>query len=218
MPRAVIFDMDGVLVDSMPIHWLAWRQAFEPFGIAITRENFEKTPGMTYRPVVNLLGGRDFSDAEVEELATSQRDIAEKLLAENYPVIPGAPELIKALDEAGWKMAIATSGPLVNLRLAMDKIPEAHRIAAAVTLEDVAYGKPDPEVFFKAADRLGVPVADCIVIEDSKAGLEAAQRGGFVSVALTTTFSGGELAPLADLVVDSLFKLSPPMLELLFAR
>lgn len=217
MPHAVIFDMDGVLVDSMHIHWLAWREAFRAYGIEITREAFEKTPGMTARPVIRLLGNREFTNAEMDDLTTKQRETAEDLLQKEYTVINGAPELIKSLDEAGWPMAIATSGPLVNLNMALAKVPEARRIKTFVTLEDVTHGKPDPEVFLKAAERLGVPVAECVVIEDSKAGLEAAKRGGFKAVALTSTFPSEVLAPLADVVVDSLCKLSPKMLELLFA-
>ncbi len=217
MPRAVIFDMDGVLVDSMHIHWLAWQHAFKAYNITITRENFAKTPGMTFRPVVSLLGGDNFTEAEMEDIGNRQRDEAERLLKENYPVLPGAPELIKSLDLAGWQMAIATSGPLVNLRLAVEKIPEAKRIKSFITLEDVTHGKPDPEVFLKAAERLGVTPKESIVIEDSKVGLEAAKRGGFIAVALTTTFPSEELEPMADLVVDSLDKLSPKILDLLFS-
>ena len=216
MPRAVIFDMDGVLVDSMHIHWLAWQHAFKSYNINITREKFAQTPGMTFRPVISLLGGDNFSEAEMEDIGNKQRDEAERLLLENYPVIPGVPELIKSLDLAGWRMAIATSGPLVNLRMAIDKIPEAKRIKTFITLEDVTHGKPDPEAFLKAADRLGVTPKGSVVIEDSKVGLEAAKRGGFIAVALTTTFPIEELEPMADLVVDSMHKLSPKILDLLF--
>lgn len=217
MPKAVIFDMDGVLVDSMPTHWQAWREAFATYGIDIKYEDFAKTPGMTFRPVALLLGAGVLPEAEIINLGARQREIAERLLAESYPAIPGAGELIRSLDLAGWRMAIATSGPLTNIQLLLKNLPEAGRINTFVTLEDVKHGKPDPEVFLKAAERLGVAPRDAVVIEDSKAGLEAAKRGGFTAVALTSTFPMEELAPLADLVVDSLHKLSPEVIGLLFA-
>ena len=217
MPKAVIFDMDGVLVDSMPIHWQAWREAFEAYAIDIKYEDFIKTPGLTCEATALLLGADVLPEAEIPNLGDRQREAAKRMLAEKYPPIPGAEDLIRRLDLAGWRMAIATSGPLANIQLLLRNLPEARRITAFITSEDVQRGKPDPEVFLKAAERLGVMPREAVVIEDSKVGLEAARRGGFTAVALASTFSPEELESLAGLVVGSLHELSPDVLVKLFA-
>ncbi len=216
MAKAVIFDMDGVLVDSMHAHWLAWREAFGNYGIDIKREDFDKTPGMTVEPVIRLLGGEDFSPEQIAEITIKQELAFQKIIAENFPSVPGVSELIKSLDEAGWKMAVGTSGPMANLKLILSRIPESERISVHVVHGDYTHGKPDPEVFLTAAQRLGVNPGEAVVVEDSLVGLEAAKRGGFISVALTTTHSEDQLEPMADLVVDSLTKVTPKILDLLF--
>ena len=207
MPKAVIFDMDGVLVDSMNIHWLAWREAFRAYNIEITHEEFAKTSGMTHGPTALHLGAKNFPESDIANLAAIQKDVALRLLAENYPAIPGASDLIRSLDLAGWRLAVATSGHPVNVELLRKNLPEANRFSVFVTCEDVTRSKPDPEVFLIAAERLGVTPADAVVIEDSIVGLEAAKRGGFIAVGLTTTFTREKLAPMADMVVDSLYNL-----------
>lgn len=216
MAKAVIFDMDGVLVDSMHAHWLAWRETFADYGIDIKREDFDKTPGMTVEPVIKFLGGDEFSREQIQDLTVKQELAFQKIIAENFPAIPGVSELIKSLDEAGWKMAVGTSGPRANLKLILSRIPESERIKAHVVHGDYTHGKPDPEVFLTAAQRLGVTPGEAVVVEDSLVGLEAAKRGGFLSVALTTTHPGEQLEPFADLVVDSLTKVTPKVLDLLF--
>lgn len=216
MPRAVIFDMDGVLVDSMHVHWLAWKEAFAAFGIDIAPEDFAKTPGMTVEPVIRLLGGERFTRAQIDDIIEKQEKAFQRILSEDFPSIPGVSKLIKSLDEAGWRMSVGTSGPMANLRLVLDHIPEGYRIKTYVVCEDVVNGKPDPEVFLKAAERMGTKPAETVVIEDSFVGLQAAKKGGFLAVALTTTHPMEELKSMADLVVDSLEKLSPEVLELLF--
>ncbi len=216
--KAAIFDMDGVLVDSMPIHRLAWEKAFKPYGIEVAPEAFKKTPGMTFLPVIELLSnGRKFSDQEIENLVAVQRETVESILHQHYPVMPGAPELIKKLDETGWRLGIGTSGPRTGLQYTLDNLPESQRFQAFATCEDITHGKPDPAVFLKVAERLGVSPDQAVVVEDSLAGLEAAERGGFRSVGLVGMLDAGQLEPLADLVVDSLYKISPEILEALFS-
>ncbi|MDR1612068.1 MAG: HAD family phosphatase [Planctomycetota bacterium] len=215
--KAVLFDMDGVLVDSMNVHWRAWEQVFARRGIRISSEVFAETSGLRARPVIRLLSGRDFDDAEVEAIIREEEDLARALLCDDFPAMPGADELIRGLDEAGWKMAVGTSGPIDTIRLVLERLKEGRRIAATVVAADVARGKPHPEVFLKAADKIGVSPSGSVVIEDSIAGLEAARAGGFKAVALTSTFPADSLRPLADLVVDSLLELTPGRLDKLLA-
>lgn len=218
MPKAVIFDMDGVLVDTMETHYLAWVEAFAAIGIAIRREDFAATPGKTAAPVIRALGRRDFSGEEIRDLAGRQRAAVLRILRRSFPAMPGADALIRRLGEAGWLMAVGTSGPQEQIDVVRERLAEGRRLKVGVSASDVRRGKPDPEVFLKAAGRLGVAPGRSVVVEDSVAGLEAARAGGFRSVGLTSTFPAGELLPLADLVVDSLRAVAPGELDRLIDR
>lgn len=211
--KAVLFDMDGVLVDSMESHWLAWKEALARRGVEISRDAFAKTPGLRVRPVLKLLSDREYGDAEIEAISRELDDFVQSSWRENFPAMPGADDLIRSLDEAGWKMAVGTSGPAENIRLVLERLKEGRRIAATVDAGDVSRGKPDPEVFLKAAEKLGVPPSRSVVIEDAVAGLEAARAGGFKAVALASTHPAEKLGPLAHLVVGSLGELTPERLE-----
>ncbi|MDR0362622.1 MAG: HAD family phosphatase [Planctomycetota bacterium] len=211
--KAVIFDMDGVLVDSMGVHWKAWQEVFARRGVTISPRDFEKTPGLCARPVLRMLAGRDYDEAETKAIVREQAEAAQRLLRDDFPKMPGIDELIRRLDEAGWKMAVGTSGPIETIRLVLDRLDEGHRLTTLVVAADVTRGKPHPEVFLKAAEKLGVSPARSVVVEDSVAGLEAARAGGFKSAAITSTFPADTLRPLADLLVESLRELSPAILE-----
>jgi HAD superfamily hydrolase (TIGR01509 family) len=121
--------------------------------------------------------------------------------------MPGAIELIDALAAAGFKLGVGSSGPPENIRVTLDKLGRTARFSAIVTGADVQRGKPDPQVFLLAAERLGVPPARCAVVEDAPQGVEAANRAGMASIGLTGTTTREALSR-ARLVVDSLSQLS----------
>ena len=214
----VIFDMDGVLVDSYRAHFESWRRLAQAHGLDMTEEQFAATFGQTTREIIRRLWSEHLDDEDVARWDDEKEAYYRDVLAANFPEMVGAAELIASLHEAGFAMAIGSSGPPENVAVVMAHLRGAERIAATVDAMDVTRGKPDPEVFLMAAGKLGVEPRRCAVIEDAVAGVEAARRAGMAAFALTGTATREQLAA-ADLVVHSLRELAPEVvLELIAER
>ena len=207
MERAVIFDMDGVLVDSFGPHEESWLRAAEEGGVAMTRDQFATTFGRTSREIIRHFWGDGLSEPEMREIDDRKEALYRDLVRDDFPTMPGAVELIDDLHAAGFRLAVGSSGPPENIALSVGCLERASRFSAVVTGHDVVRGKPDPEVFLLAGTRLSVPPERCAVIEDAVAGVRAANAAGMFSVALVGTTTREALAE-ADLVVDALGELS----------
>ncbi len=213
-----IFDMDGVLIDSYQAHFRSWQKLGEAHGLAFTAEDFAATFGRTNRDIIPFVwGGRVPADA-IDDWGEEKEVYYRDVIAADFPEMDGAEELIAALADAGFRLAIGSSGPPENLAVVMDCLPSARRFAATVSGMDVAHGKPHPEVFLKAAERLRLPPARCAVIEDAVHGVEAARRAGMAAIAITGTAPREALAERAHLVVDSLRRLAPDAIAALIDR
>ena len=206
--RAVIFDMDGVLIDSYQAHMEAWMRLGGQLGRPITEEQFIPTFGRRNKEIFNALWP-DVPDADIDRLGDSKEATYRGIIMQCRPTMDGALELLDALKAAGFLVAIGSSGPPENVEVAMRCLGETHPFGAIVTGRDVTHGKPHPEVFLKAAEKLGIEPRFCAVVEDSLAGLEAAARAGMAPVGLTGTFPRGPLSEKAALVVESLKELTP---------
>ncbi|HVW01435.1 MAG TPA: HAD family phosphatase [Planctomycetaceae bacterium] len=211
---AVIFDMDGVLVDSYAAHFQSWRDAVEAEGLQITQEQFARTFGRTSREIIaELWGGDLFTPAKLEEFDRRKEAAYREIVAENFPAMDGARELIEALHESGFRLAIGSSGPPENVALALDRLGVARLFDGRVTGKDVQRGKPDPQVFLLAAERIGIPPAGCAVIEDAPVGVTAANRAGMTSIGLATGGRSIEELSHACLAVHSLRELSSARID-----
>ncbi len=206
-PSAVIFDVDGVLVDSYQPHFSGWKQMLAELGEPFTEATFRETFGRTNADIFASLFAGKYSDAEVQEAADRKEALYRKLIGQDFPSIDGAVELIDALAEAGLVLAVGSSGPPENVAFTLQCLGRAERFAARVTGADVTRGKPDPQVFLMAAEKLGVAPKQCVVVEDATAGVAAAKAAGMACVALVGTATREQLAQ-ADLVVGSLRELS----------
>lgn len=207
---AVIFDMDGVLIDSYRAHFESWRIVAIEEGLQITEEQFSSTFGRTSREIIAALwGDRTPGDDRIKELDERKEAAFRELIRDNFPIMPGAPELLDALHAAGFGVGIGSSGPPENVFLTVEKLARRHVFGAIVTGKDVTRGKPDPQVFLLAAERLNVPPTRCAVVEDAPPGIEAAHRAGMKAVGLASTGRTPEMLSQADLVVKSLRELSP---------
>ncbi|MCE5280427.1 MAG: HAD family phosphatase [Planctomycetaceae bacterium] len=216
---AVIFDMDGVLVDSYQAHFESWRQMARRHGQDMTEPQFAATFGRTSRDIIHRLWGSVVTSAEqVTQWDHEKEHLYRQILAEKFPEMDGAHELIEALHAAGFVMAIGSSGPPGNVQVVRENLPGSRHINVTVTREDITHGKPDPEVFLKAADKLALPPCRCAVVEDAPAGIEAARRAGMAAIAITGTAPREELARGAGLVVDSLRELTPEIIKRLIER
>ncbi len=214
----VIFDMDGVLVDSYGPHYESWRITAGRRGYALTEEVFRSTFGRTNAAIIPVVTGRPFPPEQTAAWGEEKEAVYREILARDFPSMPGAEELLEALRADGARLAIGSSGPPENVAAVLDRLPGARHFGAVVTGRDVRNGKPDPEVFLLAAGKLGLSPVACAVVEDSLAGLEAAHRAGSAAIALTGTATREELVPRADRVVDSLRELTPGGIRGLIAR
>ena len=203
----VIFDMDGVLVDSAEAHRRAWQQLGDEVGTPFSAALFQQTFGQRNASIIPIW--LDTSDAgtitvaRLDELADRKETLYRQLVRQGgVRVYPGLSSLLAKLRALGARIAVASSGPHANVSLLVDTIGVRDAIDAVVASEDVREGKPHPEVFLTAAQRLGIEPIDCAVVEDSVHGIEAAKRGGMLAVAvLTSTADEALRAAGADLIV-----------------
>jgi len=218
-PTAVIFDVDGVLVDSYHAHHESWRLLCQERGWEMTAEQFHDTFGRTSREIVRELWSQHLTSAdEVAAVDDRKEELYRGILASAFPAMDGAAALISQLRAAGFLLAVGSSGPPANVALTLDGLWCRAAFQAVVTGADVTRGKPDPQVFQLAAQRLGVPPPQCIVIEDAPVGVAAAHAAGMSCVALVSTGRFRHLLLAADLVVDSLRDLSAAALRQVLAR
>jgi beta-phosphoglucomutase family hydrolase len=214
MPKleAVIWDMDGVLADTAPYHLLAWRETFAKMGISFTEEDFNRSFGIRNDAIIKNVLGEQTTKAEIDTIAREKEATFRRIIGKNIKPLPGALKLLKALDERGIKMAIASSTPIENIRLIVGSLGIGKYFQAVITGNDVTESKPSPQVFLLAAQRLGVEPKNCIVFEDAVAGVKAAKSAGMYCVAITSSHPREKLKQ-ADLVVDTLEELTVKDLE-----
>jgi beta-phosphoglucomutase len=188
IPFAVIFDMDGVLVDSYRAHWQSWRMMAAEIGRGLTEEQFLRTFGRTSREIIaEHWGAAALTEEQVLAFDRRKEALYREIVAHDFPAMDGARELIVELHAAGFKLAVGSSGPPENVALALEKLGVCNLFHAVVTGADVTRGKPDPQVFLLAAQRLGVEPRHCAVIEDAPVGIAAANAAGMTSIALLST-------------------------------
>lgn len=203
--RAVLWDLDGTLVDSTDLHWIAWRDVMQAEGVPITREMFEATFGWKNDPILRRWLGDDVSEERKQRIAdVKERNYRAALRQEGLEPLPGAREWVERLHGEGWKQAIASSAPRANIDAVLAVLDLGHDFEAIVSGDDVTNGKPDPQVFLLAAGRLGVEPSRAIVVEDAEAGVEGARRAGMKSIGVNA-----KVALPADVAVRSLDQLTP---------
>lgn len=186
---AFLFDLDGTLVDSVYQHVIAWRDALETVGISLPVWKIHRRIGMSGGLFVNALARELNAELDPEVVATLQRRHVDEFVRrfDSVRPLPGARELLLALSDQGVRWAIATSGPARYARLSLELLgmPAA---APLVTRDQVRHAKPDPDLFFAAADLIGADVTSSVVVGDSVWDLLAARRARALGVGL---LSGG---------------------------
>jgi beta-phosphoglucomutase family hydrolase len=203
--RAVIWDVDGVLLDSAEQHRQAWHRLAAEEGVPFTDADFWATFGMRNADIIPRFYGRTLSPAQVQALGDRKEAYYRDSLRQSAAALPGAGELVEALHAAGYRQAIGSSAPVENIELIVELLRLAPHLEVVVSGEQVPRGKPAPDIFLAAADSLGVPPARCVVVEDAPAGVAAAHSGGMRCLAVRR--AGQADAPgldAADQVVDSL--------------
>jgi beta-phosphoglucomutase len=204
--------MDGVLVDSGEAHYQAWCELGKEVGKLHPREFFQRTFGMHNREIIPLWLGDRVPPEELERLSVLKEALYRKIAARTLVPMDGILDLIDALRDDGFLLGVGTSGFRENVKLVLKVMGRPECFDAIVTGEDIREGKPDPEVFLKAAQQLGLPAGRCAVVEDAPQGVAAALAAGARAVAVTSTRRPEELKA-AHLVVGSLRELSPRRLR-----
>jgi len=203
-PRAVLWDLDGTLADSREFHWQAWKQTMTAAGVDVTETQFAASFGQRNDAIIPAWLGDRTTPELVRRLGDDKEALYRELIsAAGIVPLPGAAECVRRLYEAGWRQAIASSAPKLNVQRMADVLGLAGSMGALISAEDVSHGKPDPEVFLVAAAALGVPPDRCIVVEDAAAGIEAARRAGMASIGV-----GGSATAAATINVPSLDQLA----------
>ena len=194
---AVIFDFDGVVIDSHDAHERAWFALAAELNRPFSRETFVATFGQRNESILPLLGWAVEGDKEyIQQLGDRKELLYRKILRrEGIEPLPGVVTLLQDLKREGIPCAIGTSTPRANVECVLEITELAVFFRDVASAEDVTRGKPDPEVFLKAAEKLGVAPFACVVIEDAQVGIRAAKAAGMKSVAVTTTHQAESLAP-----------------------
>ena len=182
--NAVIWDVDGTLVDTAELHYQAWCVLAREINRPFTREDFVGTFGWRNPEIIPKLWGIH-DVAEVTALGNRKEDEYREQAKKGLALLPGVRVLMEALAAAGFHQAIGSSAPRNNIELILEMTQIGEHVKAVVSMEDTQRGKPDPQVFLLAAERLGVEPSRCVVIEDAPVGVMAAKAGGMRCVAVT---------------------------------
>ena len=215
--EAVIWDMDGVIADTGPYHFMAWQDVFHKRGVNFTEEDFQRNFGKRNDTIVRYGMGDGISSEEVDIITIEKEECFRRRVASNIKTFPGVIQLIKSLRAQGLKMAIASSAPMENIRLILQSLGIYDCFDAIVWGREVTEGKPSPQGYLLAAKKLGVKPENSVVVEDAVAGVVGAKRAGMKCIAVTNTHPEENLSE-ADLVVDILGSLKVVDLEALFTR
>ena len=205
---SVIFDMDGVMIDSAEYHQIAWHRIAAELGREFPAGVFEKAFGLKNPPIINGLLNWATDAAEIDRIADRKESLYRDLIRERgLPVLEGLTDLLRELHAGGIMCAVGSSAPRDNVTCLFENSDLQQYFQAVVTGDDVTHGKPDPEIFLQAAQKLNVPPQQCIVIEDALAGIQAAKAAGMFAVAITSTHPRASFTQ-ADRIVDQLSELS----------
>lgn len=210
----VLWDMDGVIVDTGEAHFSSWQKSLAGFGLSLNRRLFDETFGMNNRGILSLILDRGATDEEVETIGGLKEELFREDVQHGLVPLPGVRDWIERFSQAGFPQAVASSAPRQNIDCIIEGLELTDNFQALISGSALS-GKPDPATFLLAAEHLGVAPMDCLVIEDARVGVEAAKRGGMKCVAVCTTHAREELSD-ADIVVESLSELTPEDLKTLF--
>jgi len=205
-PNAVLWDMDGVLADTSPLHFATWEHVLNEQSIPFDRQKFHMIYGLKNHDLLPFLAGKPMEPKWVERIAAQKELAFRQMLPGNLLPLPGVVDWLKRFLSWGCQQAVASSAPPENVEALVDELGIRQYFNALVTPGDLP-GKPDPAVFLLAARQLNVSPQYCLVIEDSIPGVEAAKRAKMHCIAVTTT-NPPEALTGADIVVETMAQLT----------
>jgi beta-phosphoglucomutase family hydrolase len=208
--RAFVFDMDGTIVDNMGFHTQSWIEFFRRRGKTLDADQFFRdTAGRQGKEIIRSYLGADLPDDEVAALNLEKEAIYRDLYGPHRKTLDGFEAFLTKAQERGVALAVATSGPPGNIAFVLDGLDLRRHFDAVIGAADVERGKPHPDVFLKAAERVHVAPGDCIVFEDAPLGVEAARNAGMPTVVLSTTLDAAAFANF-----DNVLRIEPDFTDL----
>ena len=212
--KAVIWDMDGVLVETGQYHYEAWQEVLKDYDIPFSIDTFRETFGMNNRGLLEKLLGTPPTQLQLDLIANKKELLFRNLIHGKVELEPGVRNWLETFHKNGILQAIGSSAPQANIDLLLDEMNVCNYFLAVISGENMP-GKPDPAIFLTAAKKIQVRPEDCVVIEDAITGITAAKKAGMKSVAITSTNSEDKLSS-ADRIIDSFVNFSPNILNDLF--
>jgi HAD superfamily hydrolase (TIGR01509 family) len=210
----IVWDMDGVLVDSGDAHYLAWKETFSEIGNEFTLEMFQETFGMNNAGILKKLCGDAATNDFIARVGDRKEILFRDMMKGNVKILSGVMHWLNRFSELGAKQAIASSAPPENISALLAEVRVEKFLDAIVSGFDMP-GKPNPDVFLAAAKEIRIDPQNCVVIEDAVAGVEGAKRAGMKCIAVTTT-NPRDALQVADYVFDSLEELTMDHIKSLF--
>lgn len=204
----IIFDVDGVLIDSGELHFQAFVKMGQELGLPFTREMLVRTMGMHNNQIFPLWLQRTCSEHELKTFADKKEAFYRDIARTQLQAIPGVVTLIEKLVDHGFRLAVGSSGPVENVNLALETIGVRKHFHTVITGSDVREGKPNPEIFLKGAAGLNIDSKLCLVFEDAITGVQAARNAEMSVIAITTT-APRDLLTKADLIIDHFDEVTP---------
>ena len=202
MIKAVLFDMDGVIAETEHVHVEAEKQTLLKYGVQITEDELHRYTGTTAKQMFMELIAKYKLDTTFERIFNEKEEVMFKLLEMDTQPVKGVIELLYKLKEKHVKLAVASSSHRRLVQYVLRKLEMTRLFDSIISAEDIAHGKPDPEIFLMSAKRLKVSPAECLVVEDAKLGVDAAKEAGMKCLGYRNPHSGNQDLSKADIVTD----------------
>lgn len=199
----VIFDVDGVLVDSNPVHLKTWQIIGQEDGFDFTPELFFETVGQTTPAILRTRWNRSLSEEDVQRLGDRKEQLYRQIVEKHVPVMPGAYDFTRSLFRQGYRLSVGSSGPKFNVDFILENLGIIPFLSGWISGTDVKNGKPAPDIFLAAAEKMKLSPSRCVVIDDSLSGIQAACAAGMKSVGFFSFGHNDQEYCQADLVVRS---------------
>ena len=212
--RGVLFDLDGTLVDNMRFHIDAWIELAASLGSKVTREQvLHDFAGRRNEEILPIVAGRPLTPEQLTSLAEQKEARYRELYASHLSLVDGAAQLLDKLDALGIKYGISSAAPRKNRDFVLDGLKLRPRMAGIVGGEEVAHGKPAPDLFLEGAKRIGIAPAEILVFEDARLGVQAAVAAGMQVAGITTSEPSAELVKAGAIGTSASFVQLPDVVR-----